>query len=352
MRQVLNALDGGEPVHWTPAAGARPLGRPSHGPRYAVAALVTLTAIAGGVWLVGVHPAIEPGRGMLAAVPSLRLAQIAATAQPRIKEIIEPISSTQRTPELVAEEAVEVEAGKRTRLSARVLNDDAVEPETVVLVMGLPDDVRLSDGIMIEHGLWMLRPDLLSSVEVDAGTSAGGDYELTLELRTSEGTVVSAGRTKLVVAPARNDTSKPDATARASEEPAKPQAISPSSRQASRPAQMRKAPPKKIALQKPSERRVVARKAPAEPKVKVAKAVRRTRPAVSSEVTVLASQPAVPQGPQQSRLVWPGDDPRTGSYAPNPPVFLGGVVPGTAAPQAKPPFTSDEARWRRRMFGP
>lgn len=324
MRQVLDALDGGEPMDWTPAAGASPLAQPPHGPRCAVAAIVALTAIAGGVWLVAIHPALEPGKGVLAAVPSLRLAQIAATAQPRIKELVEPINSGQRTPKLVAAEAVEIEAGKRVRLSARVLNDDAVAPETIALVRGLPDDVRLSDGIMIEPGLWMLRPDLLASVELNAGTSADGAYELTLELRTSEGTVVSAGRTKLVVAPARNDTSKPDATAHVIEEPTKLQAASQPSRQASRPAQIREPSANKIAAPRPAERRVVARRTPAQARAKVAKSVRRTRPPVSSEVTVLASRPAVPQAPQQSRLVWPGDDPRTGSYSPNPPVFLGG----------------------------
>jgi hypothetical protein len=77
-------------------------------------------------------------------------------------------------------------------------------------------------------------------------------------------------------------------------------------------------------------------KANAGQKVKVLKPVRTAKPIVQSEVTVLSAKPVLPKSSQPPRLVWPGDDPRSAPYLSNPPVFLGGFLPGTA-PQSKPP---------------
>ena len=317
--------------------------------------------IAGATWLVATYPVARPQSGVLAAVPSPRLEQIAATVRPPFEQIAQSARSWQPPPVLVAEDAIDIEAGKRALLSAHVANDDMVQPETVALVKGLPDDVRLTDGILIGPGLWMVRADLLASVELDAASSASGRHTLTLELRTSEGTVISSGQTVLAIV--RNDTIMPGTTARVIDAPvgerlgSAPPKSSMRSSVVVAPVTPSAAPVRKRAVKKATasvpvapERDAAPSKAGVERRVRVAKPARRTNPAVQSQVTVLAAKPVVPQSAQQSRLVWPGDDPRSASYLSNPPVFLGGVVPGAVAP-AQPPATAGGDGWRRQVFG-
>lgn len=362
MRQVLDALNAGEPVQWIPASRAsvgRGVQRRSH--RSAWLAALVLMLIAGATWLVATYPVARPQSGVLAAVPSPRLEQIAATVRPPFEQIAQSARSWQPPPVLVAEDAIDIEAGKRALLSAHVANDDMVQPETVALVKGLPDDVRLTDGILIGPGLWMVRADLLASVELDAASSASGRHTLTLELRTSEGTVISSGQTVLAIV--RNDTIMPGTTARVIDAPvgerlgSAPPKSSMRSSVVVAPVTPSAAPVRKRAVKKATasvpvapERDAAPSKAGVERRVRVAKPARRTNPAVQSQVTVLAAKPVVPQSAQQSRLVWPGDDPRSASYLSNPPVFLGGVVPGAVAP-AQPPATAGGDGWRRQVFG-
>ena len=361
MRQVLDALNAGEPVQWIPASRAsvgRGVQRRSH--RSAWLAALVLMLIAGATWLVATYPVARPQSGVLAAVPSPRLEQIAATVRPPFEQIAQSARSWQPPPVLVAEDAIDIEAGKRALLSAHVANDDMVQPETVALVKGLPDDVRLTDGILIGPGLWMVRADLLASVELDAASSASGRHTLTLELRTSEGTVISSGQTVLAIV--RNDTIMPGTTARVIDAPvgerlgSAPPKSSMRSSVVVAPVTPSAAPVRKRAVKKATasvpvapERDAAPSKAGVERRVRVAKPARRTNPAVQSQVTVLAAKPVVPQSAQQSRLVWPGDDPRSASYLSNPPVFLGGVVPGAVAP-AQPPATAGGDGWRRQVF--
>ena len=364
MRQVLDALNAGEPVQWIPASRASAgwgVHRRSH--RSAWLAALALMLIAGATWLVATYPVARPQSGVLAAVPSPRLEQIAATVRPPFEQIAEADRPGQPPPVLVVEDAIDIEAGKRARLSAHVANDDMVQPETVALVKGLPDDVRLTDGIMIGPGLWMVRADLLASVELDAASSASGRHTLTLELRTPEGTVISSGQTVLAIAAVRNDTITPDTTARVIDGPAGERLGSAPPKSSMRssvvvaPVTPSAAPVRKRAVKKATapvpvaqERDMAPGKANVERKVRVAKPARRTNPAVQSQVTVLAAKPVVPQSAQQPRLVWPGDDPRSASYLPNPPVFLGGALPGAVAP-AQPPATAGGDGWRRQVFG-
>jgi hypothetical protein len=357
MRQVLNALDAGEPVHWIPAGVARAGRKPAPRSRrvlYLAALAVCLTP--GGAWLA-THPTAKLENGVLAAAIFPRLEQIASTVRSPPEQVTGSAKPDQPLPALVVGDAIVVEAGQRGRLSAHIANSENVQPETVAIVQGLPDDVRLTDGIMIGPGLWMLRSDLLASVQLDPASSASGHHELTLELRTPAGTIVSTGRTMLTIAAAHNeDNSKPSTAVRVADEPMSSQSPSPS-QQASRPSRVvvapvtpgaapaRKPAVKKAAVPTPvivrpapvvQERSVVRGKASAGQKVKVVKPVRTAKPAVQSEVTILSAKPSVPQSSQPPRLVWPGDDPRSAPYLSNPPVFLGGFLPG-AAPQAKPP---------------
>jgi hypothetical protein len=358
MRQVLNALDAREPARWTPAGTLRTGRKPTHQSHRALyLSLVVAGLTVGGAWLVTTHPLVKSASGVLTAATFPRLEQIASTAHPPAQQTTVPAKSDQPVPVLEVGDAIAVEAGQHGYLSARIANSANVQPETVVIVQGLPDDVRLTDGIMIGPGLWMLRSDLLASVQLDPANSASGHHKLTLELRTPEGSLISTGRTVLTIKAAHNeDNSKPDTAVNAASASISPQTPSPSE-QVSRPsnivvgpvtpsaARARKPAVKKAASPTPvivrpapvlQERAANRGKANAGQKVKVLKPVRTAKPIVQSEVTVLSAKPVLPKSSQPPRLVWPGDDPRSAPYLSNPPVFLGGFLPGTA-PQSKPP---------------
>ncbi|NJO23322.1 MAG: hypothetical protein HC868_10700 [Sphingomonadales bacterium] len=221
-------------VAWTPHSdGSAMAWLRSRNPHvtFVVGALIGSLLIGASVWLMG---------GYTLNLPSFGEAQVASTApryaplnlteqssSPVAKSEPEPaVTQAEQTARVVAdEEVIEVGIGHRVRLGARIDDADALEPETVALVSGLPDDVQLSDGIKINTQLWMLRPVLLSSVEVDAARGPVGRYPVKFELRTPEGHVISSAQTTLAIVAAVEE--KPEAAQSApsaAEERKEPQA--------------------------------------------------------------------------------------------------------------------------------
>lgn len=327
--------------------------------------LIGTLVIGASAWLIGGHTLVLPSLGgSQVAGTSARFEQLTSAARPSLaqSEAGPAVANPEhKEAHLVAdEEVIELQVGQRVRLAARVDDVDALKPETLALVGGLPEDVQLSDGIRINTQLWMLRPDLLSSVEVEAARGPVGRYPLTLELRTPEGHVVSSVQTTLVIVaavdgkpagtqsapvvaedrkdaePALSAQDKPAASATRTPVPAKPQAV-------------RTARPR-IETPKPARAQTQVRSAVARPEpIQSPKPVRKARP-VQPDAIVSAGSPVVAQGPQsQQKLVWPGDSPRA-AYTQNPPVFLGGALPD-AVPQAQPAPVQDE-NWHRRVFTP
>ena len=116
--------------------------------------------------------------GHTLSLPSFGGAQVASTAPryaplnlaeqslvARGKSEPEPaVMLAEQTARVVAdEEVIELRLATAFVLARASTMADALKPETVALVSGLPDDVQLSDGIKINTQLWMLRPVLLSS---------------------------------------------------------------------------------------------------------------------------------------------------------------------------------------------
>lgn len=329
---------------------------------FVVGAAIGSFLIGASAWLMGGHTL---------GLPSFGEAQVANTA-PRYaplnlseplsaatkSESEPPITPAEQTAHVVAdEEVIELRIGHRVRLGARIDDADALKPETVALVSGLPEDVQLSDGIKINTQLWMLRPVLLSSVEVEAARGPAGRYRVKLELRTPEGHIISSAQTTLVIVAALEEKAadvqatpavaaeRKELQTSASAEDKEPAASTkPESAAAARTGGSRTETSRQIkAHARTPARTVVTRPEPIVSPKPVLKS-RPVRPDTSASVP-----PVVAQGPQsqlQQKLVWPGDNPRA-VYTQTPPFFLG-ATPSTA-PQSQPAPAQDE-NWHRRVF--
>ncbi len=258
-------------------------------------------------------------------------------------------SAPERLATLIADDStVEVQSGQRVLLPVHIENADVLKPETSVLVRELPGDIRLSEGIMIGPGIWMVRAGLLGSVEIDAGTAAPGRHTLLVELRMPEGRIASTAQLDLAIAAAeaapREDVPREEVPQAIAEDPPV-ELLSPPKRAAApdyvKPKAAVAAPvPKAVKKRKPATQ-VQASIKPEPPK-----APRRLKR--QGDVAVIAAPPALAAPGQTPKLVWPGDDPRE-AYPANPPVFLGGAIPGSAQSGNASPSAA-VPNWANRVF--
>ncbi len=356
-------------VEWTPHSGGSSMAwLRSRNPHvtFVAGALIGSLLIGASVWLVGGHTLNLPSFGeteVASTAPRYAPLNLAEQSSPVAKSEPEPaVTRLEQTARVVAdEEMIEVRIGHRVRLGARIDEADALEPETVALVSGLPDDVQLSDGIKINTQLWMLRPALLSSVEVDAAQGLVGRYPVKLELRTPEGHVISSAQTTLtIVAAVEGKPATVQSTPTDAEQRKEPR-VSVSAEEKQPAASTGPAPvvAKSEDVQSTRPRADTARQVKARAQTPARTVVTRPEPIVSPKPvqksrpvrpdTSASVPPVVAQGPQsqpQQKLVWPGDNPRA-AYTQTPPFFLG-ATPNTA-PQSQPSPVQDE-NWHRRVF--
>ena len=176
---------------------------------FVAGALTGTLLIGASVWLTGGHTISFASFGETQVANTVpRYAPLNLTKQSSPVAKSEPESAAtpaEQMARIVAEEVIELQVGQRARLAVRIDDAEKLKPETVALVSGLPEDVQLSDGIRINAQLWMLRPTLLGSVEVEAARGPVGRYPLTLELRTPEGLVISSATTTLAIAATRDE---------------------------------------------------------------------------------------------------------------------------------------------------
>jgi hypothetical protein len=256
----------------------------------------------------------------------------------------EQSSAPERLATLIADDStVEVQSGQRVLLPVHIENADVLKPETSILVREVPGDIRLSEGIMIGPGIWMVRAGLLGSVELDAGTAAPGRHTLLVELRMPEGRIVSTAQLDLAIA-AAEVAPREEAPQAIAEDP---------------PLELLSPPRRAAAPDKVKPKAAVA--APARKTVKKAKPAAQVQASIKPEppktprrakrqgdVAVIAAPPALAAPGQTPKLVWPGDDPRE-AYPANPPVFLGGAIPGSAQSGKAGP-SAEVPNWAKRVF--
>ena len=350
-------------VRWRPHRRSA-LARILESPVRLVSCLLLIAAIVSvGIWIARPHHATVSAPTKESARPSARFEQITAAVRaplltPAPAEDAIGIEKAALRPPMIIGDAqdITVVAGGNAKVAAHIENEAGLEPETVLLVGGLPSEAELSDGIKINSGLWMLRPNLLERIEIRTGASPAGRHELTLELRRPEGSIVASTRVALDItpvevpvavtrtAPATAAKESPAVTGTALERlpaPAKP------ARKAAATRKERIAAPEVAPIEVP---RPKAKQAT--PKTTLSKADPGPKAETKSATTprVMSGGPiGIPQSQQGPRLVWPGDDPRA-VYSQTPPVFLGGAAPGAQQPDNSQRPLGDPA-WRSRAFG-
>jgi hypothetical protein len=367
VRQLLDGLGAPPPVHWTPYRSRGFISRLADRAAgldysaYLAAALLFVLSVAAGAWYLegGGESLAKPMAATMA--PSTRLDQIALTfKRPAATEAGERHLVAEQSPRLVAGVLMSMEAGTRARLPVQIENLDVIEPETTALIRGLPAEARLTDGIMIESGLWLLRPDLLSTVEVVAGeTASTGSHQITIELKTLAGATVSRTQTALVINARIAAKPEPHQNAQSTDAPAQQDV-----RSSDVPAQTTAlAPPveprerAEVPVQKSAPAVTVSkprREAPAatakQPRAKVASPRPVKRPkAEPSETAAPLSRPVTTQQVAVPRLVWPGDRPDA-AYKSGPPVFLGGAPPDAKPEPAPEQPVPDASDWYKKVF--
>lgn len=346
-RDVLGALRKKDPERWGPPTEyieeSDPL--PPFRPHldystYVAASLVFVLSVAGGAMLIGdLRATSNTARNRSAEPVSTRLEQIAAAIRAPVLQYVaeanplKPASASDHLAVVVADNgAVAVQSGGRAPLTVHIENVEALEPETSVLVHNLPIEARLSEGIMISPGVWMMRAGLLGTVEVDTGAAPAGRHTLLVELRRPEGSLVSSARVVLSVA-----------TPPVQQQETLPQ-LQQDSVQSKAPSPISVQRIKRASSGKPVKReKPVTVTRTASPKPEPHKPARKAK--LQSEVTVLAAPAPIVRPGQSPKLVWPGDDPRA-TYSTNPPVFLGGSVPNNG-PVSQPTPGED---WHKRIF--
>lgn len=368
-RQVLAALQKKDPNRLGPPPLGREAGfdweprrRRTGAVHYAAAVLVLMLAATGAFLVLrGADQEHDPSGDSVTRLDQMSAAVRAPLQiheeemRPQAPQAAEEQSSApERLATLIADDStVEVQSGQRVLLPVHIENADVLEPETSVLVRELPGDIRLSEGIMIGPGIWMVRAGLLGSVEVDAGTAAPGRHTLLVELRMPEGRIVSTAQLDLAIAAAEVAPREEVPQAIAEDPPL--ELLSPPKRAAApdRPPKRAAAPDNvklKAAVAAPARKTVKKGKPAAQVQASIKpeppKAPR--RPKRRGDVAVMAVPPALAAPGQAPKLVWPGDDPRE-AYPANPPVFLGGAVPGSAQSGKAGPSAA-VPNWANRVF--
>lgn len=100
-------------------------------------------------------------------------------------------SDGQSLPSIEAPQLLRLEAGREQGLAIRVVPENAVSNQTMLLIRGLPSSVALSAGRLFESGIWGVKPQDLPELKILTAPNAAGQQFLSLSLVSFDGTVLA-----------------------------------------------------------------------------------------------------------------------------------------------------------------
>jgi hypothetical protein len=105
---------------------------------------------------------------------------------------------------------VQVNAGSEAPLPLKVEADAKIPAQAMLLIRGIPSTASLNAGRHFPSGVWAIKLSAASDLRIRTAADIREDAHLILSLVTLEGEYLSNVLSRLVIAPASADPSKPD----------------------------------------------------------------------------------------------------------------------------------------------
>jgi hypothetical protein len=104
--------------------------------------------------------------------------------------------------ELQVPRVIRVESGRETGLPLNIAVSNALYPQTMVVIRGIPSSVSLTEGRLFPSGVWALKVSAAGSARFVTASNSQEDTPLIVSLVTLEGANLGNATTQLVIAPA------------------------------------------------------------------------------------------------------------------------------------------------------
>jgi hypothetical protein len=105
---------------------------------------------------------------------------------------------------------VQVNAGSETPLPLKLETDAKIPAQAMLLIRGIPSTASLNAGRHFPSGVWAIKLSAAGDLRITTAANIREDAHLILSLVTLEGEYLSNVLSRLVIAPASADPSKPD----------------------------------------------------------------------------------------------------------------------------------------------
>lgn len=104
-------------------------------------------------------------------------------------------------PTIIIDPECWVRAGGSVPLAMRITNMEALPPQAVVLIRGLPSEIHLSEGKAFQSGVWVVPANKIARMLVEIPASLTGRNEINIAVATLEGKYLAETRTTLIIVP-------------------------------------------------------------------------------------------------------------------------------------------------------
>jgi hypothetical protein len=104
-------------------------------------------------------------------------------------------------PAIVIDPESRVPAGDEVPLPMRITNMEALPPQVVVLIRGLPSTIHLSEGKAFQSGVWVVPLNRIAQLRVGIPPNLTGRSEINIAVATLDGVYLAEARTILIVVP-------------------------------------------------------------------------------------------------------------------------------------------------------
>jgi hypothetical protein len=94
-----------------------------------------------------------------------------------------------------------VRAGSSVPLAMRITKVEALPAQSVVLIRGLPSEIRLSDGKAFQSGVWVVPTNRIAQLMADIPANSMGRSEIGIAVATLDGTYLTETRMTLIIVP-------------------------------------------------------------------------------------------------------------------------------------------------------